>query len=224
MRFGKLTVLRIGTLTKAGTYKWWCQCDCGSPEKEILIASLMNGNSKSCGCDRKSKAKEACTKHGKAHSKAYSVFEGMMGRCYNPNNSEYCNYGGRKINPIKICDKWLNDPGEFCLWYEEEERRVRALGITAKLEIDRWPDNDGWYSESNCRLTERWRNQANRRISRRHPETGKPLSEIYRETPRKNVSYDVFAARIRRHWQINDALLTPLLNEAYKGMRTNVST
>lgn len=29
---------------------WWCQCDCGSPQKEVLQSSLRVGVSQSCGC------------------------------------------------------------------------------------------------------------------------------------------------------------------------------
>lgn len=54
-RFGRLTVLRRGEDeidTKSGKHKsrYWCQCDCGSPEKLIRGASLTNKKVQSCGC------------------------------------------------------------------------------------------------------------------------------------------------------------------------------
>lgn len=47
-KFNKLTVLnKIG---KIGKYiHWECRCDCGKITK-IITASLINGNTKSCGC------------------------------------------------------------------------------------------------------------------------------------------------------------------------------
>ena len=53
-RFGKLVVVkRAGSKkTKGGVIRatWWCQCDCGSPLKEIKSTSLLMGHTKSCGC------------------------------------------------------------------------------------------------------------------------------------------------------------------------------
>jgi hypothetical protein len=62
-RFDMLTVLRRGEPrlqangNKYNTY-WVCQCDCGSPEKEIVHSSLRNGSVMSCGCYRASRKGE----------------------------------------------------------------------------------------------------------------------------------------------------------------------
>lgn len=48
-RFGRLTVLE--ETTKRGTHRYWlCQCDCGSPTKEIRQSHLQSGKTISCGC------------------------------------------------------------------------------------------------------------------------------------------------------------------------------
>lgn len=52
-RFGKLLVLSKEKTSPHGYY-WLCQCDCGK-KVSILGANLRNGNTKSCGCLRKSK-------------------------------------------------------------------------------------------------------------------------------------------------------------------------
>ena len=44
--FGKWTVLEY-----AGDMRWKCKCSCGT-EKNVLTRYLLNGSSKSCGCDR----------------------------------------------------------------------------------------------------------------------------------------------------------------------------
>lgn len=49
MRFGRLVVKKYVRTDKNGKAIWLCRCDCGN-EKEILGESLVNGNTKSCGC------------------------------------------------------------------------------------------------------------------------------------------------------------------------------
>jgi hypothetical protein len=55
-KFGNLIVDRFhGIETNAsGTRRtmWWVRCSCGSPEKKVRASSLLNGNTKSCGCIR----------------------------------------------------------------------------------------------------------------------------------------------------------------------------
>lgn len=57
-RYGRLVVLRRGHTDKHGKVHWWCQCDCGSPEKEIDGAALRRGLVVSCGCNKKEKLKK----------------------------------------------------------------------------------------------------------------------------------------------------------------------
>lgn len=47
-KFGRWTVLSLFE-RKNGNIYWKCQCDCGL-QKNIAAYSLINGNSKSCGC------------------------------------------------------------------------------------------------------------------------------------------------------------------------------
>lgn len=55
-RFGKLVVLRTGSGSKHGA-KWVCKCDCGNIV-EVYGKSLRSGNTKTCGCSKKSKKQE----------------------------------------------------------------------------------------------------------------------------------------------------------------------
>lgn len=57
-RFGKLVVLRRGENDKHNKAQWWCQCDCGSPEKLISGAALRRGLVVSCGCNKREKLKK----------------------------------------------------------------------------------------------------------------------------------------------------------------------
>lgn len=67
-RFGRLTVLRRGEDeidAKSGKHKsrYWCQCDCGSPEKLIRGASLTSKSVQSCGCFLSETASETMKKY-----------------------------------------------------------------------------------------------------------------------------------------------------------------
>lgn len=52
-RFGKLTVIEMGTQNPSlHTAVWVCLCDCGN-KKVTTRRSLLNGDCKSCGCIKK---------------------------------------------------------------------------------------------------------------------------------------------------------------------------
>ena len=51
-RFGKLLVLSEHSKTRNGHYRYICQCNCGN-QCNILQTHLLQGNTTSCGCDKK---------------------------------------------------------------------------------------------------------------------------------------------------------------------------
>ena len=62
-RYGYLTVIERAENDKDGHAKWKCLCDCGN-EVIVLGKHLRSGNTKSCGCYQKQRARESNLKRG----------------------------------------------------------------------------------------------------------------------------------------------------------------
>jgi hypothetical protein len=89
--------------------------------------------------------------HGLRWTPEYEIWIQIKGRCLNPKNKGYKNYGGRGI---KICSEWRDD---FLTFLEGVGKRPHP-----KLTLDR-RNNDGDYEPFNMRWTTKKNQSANRR-------------------------------------------------------------
>lgn len=98
-RFNRLTVIGFAGISKTNKKLWYAVCEC----ERITIAeghNLKSGHTKSCGCLAEKTKKRGSIKHGATvggNSVEFNTYHRAKGRCTNPTNPRYKNYGGRGI-------------------------------------------------------------------------------------------------------------------------------
>lgn len=157
-RYGRLVVKSIdGRMEKQCA--WMCQCDCGNAVR-VRGSFLRCGMTRSCGCLQKELVGNRVTDHGHAkrgrRSKTWNAWSAMWGRCANPKNKHFRDYGGRGIS---VCSEW-----------KMFESFLRDIGeAPAGLSLDRI-DNEKWYCKENCRWATAKQQANNRRTPQRKRE------------------------------------------------------
>lgn len=136
-QFGRWFLVEKIGYWKKHTPIWKCRCICGN-EKDVILSSLRNGATKSCGCYHKEILIKNETTHKMSKTKIYKLWRGMKQRCYSPDSVSYKYYGERGIS---VCDRWLNSFENFYA-----DMGDRPIGKS----LDRI-DCDGNYSPENCR-------------------------------------------------------------------------
>lgn len=139
-RYGRLVAIDRA-MSEGGRSMWRFQCDCGN---EIVrrLEVVRVGDTRSCGCLRKETTRARSLTHGHrvGHrtTKTRKSYEHAKGRCFNPNNPKYPQYGGRGIT---MCREWVEDFEAF----------VRDMGeCPPGRTLDR-VDVNSHYEPRNCR-------------------------------------------------------------------------
>lgn len=131
--FGRLMVIEM-VPTLGNSRRVRCRCECGNIAL-VSLSNLRRGNTSSCGCLWRA----TITKHGQAHTGAYSSWEHMLARC-KPDYKQAHLYHGRGISVSPV---W-SGPGGFARFYAELGDRP------PRTSLDRIDNNLG-YEPGNCR-------------------------------------------------------------------------
>lgn len=110
-----------------------CRCICGN-EQIRNTNFIFRGFPKGCGC-----LKESRGRHKGSNTRLYSIYKGMIERCYYEKSKGYKYYG---LRGITVCDRWRNCFSNF--------RDDMGEPTSIKHSLDRI-NNDGNYEPSNCR-------------------------------------------------------------------------
>lgn len=139
-RFGRLVVTGEAAPIKPFVRRLICLCDCGNT-KVIVRGSLVNGDTKSCGCLAAEASRlraQGRSTHGLSKTLTFSSWSMMMQRCFNAQFTNYERYGGAGIT---VCDFIKATPKNIFAMLGE-----RPSGYS----IDRYPDKAGNYSCGSC--------------------------------------------------------------------------
>lgn len=198
-KYGRLTVIELDRTQicpngRRQTF-WRCACDCGQTAI-VKQASLMCGETASCGCIRSEKAGARNLTHGMSRLSEYEIWSSMKKRCLNTACRAYKNYGGRGIT---VCERWVNSFENF---YADMGPR---LSLVHTLERE---DNDGPYSPENCRWATRHEQMNNTRINVILTVDGETasLAEWCRKV---GLNHATILARLAKGWDTKRAVMTP---------------
>jgi hypothetical protein len=144
-KYGELTLLQLN----AG-YKEYstgrkslalikCFCD---KEFTVVLAAVISGNTKSCGCVSLKGKDNPFFKHGLTNTREHNIWKGIKSRCDNPNVDDYKYYGGRGVS---YCEEW-KDFLAFLKWWN-----TQPLKDEENITVDRI-DNTKDYCPNNCQL------------------------------------------------------------------------
>jgi hypothetical protein len=166
-------------------------CKCGNTV-EVFINSVNSGNTKSCGCLKKSGTSWMI--HGLCEHPLYGVWKKIKSRCYDKKEKAYRNYGAIGV---RVCDEWNNNPKSFIDW-------ALANGWKKGMQIDKdiIPKKIGipalLYSPDMCSVVTPSENNLSKKTNRIVVFNGK--SQTLREWEIElNVKYTTLLGRLNRH-------------------------
>lgn len=147
--YGRLTAKEyIETINKKSY--WWFECECGNIIK-ARADCVKTGTIRSCGCLHSECAKKQIEKYHKENdehhdsgTKFYHTWQGLKGRCINPNDKRYNDYGGRGIkcewnSYLEFKNDMYQSFLEHCEKYGESNTTIDRIDV------------NGNYCKSNCR-------------------------------------------------------------------------
>lgn len=141
-------------------------------------------------------------KHGhktrRGSSPEYRSWCHAISRCFNPNDKNYSDYGGRGI---VVCELWRNRFSAFLQWIGTRPTQGHTL--------DRWPNKNGNYEPGNVRWATREEQGNNRRSNRMLDYQGEHMN-VCQWAIRVGMKRKTLIARLNRGWSVAKSLEVPL--------------
>jgi xanthine/CO dehydrogenase XdhC/CoxF family maturation factor len=139
-RFGRLVA--VSRAENAGKHtRWNFRCDCGG-ELTAFLEPVRSGRTRSCGCLRAEANRQRSFKHGHrcgyAATPTFKAYQGMKGKCLNPNDRCYASHGGAGVT---IDRRWIDSFETF----------LADLGKRPKGAVLRRIDLSKPFEPGNCR-------------------------------------------------------------------------
>lgn len=178
---------------------WLCRCLCLTI-REVDQANLRNDYSRSCGCrwrERYPSREEAKQRRIMRHT-----WEQMIGRCSNPRNISYKNYGARGI---QVCERWKQSFEAF--------RADVGDRPSPQHQLDRYPDNNGNYEPGNVRWATRQEQNRNMRTNVVLTWQGRSQT-LMAWSEETGISHRTLRYRWREKWTDERILTTPVMSRA----------
>lgn len=190
-KFNMLTALNRVGKNKNGQAIWSFKCECGAI-KNMLATNATRKTQISCGCHKL----KVLTKHGFIKHRLYSIWRGMVSRCYYEKHTGFKNYGRKGI---KVCKEWLD--------FESFKNWALSNGYDEKLTLDR-KNNFKSYSPDNCKWSDKYAQSYNRTCTVWCEINGKKLNtnEIFNQY---GINKKVLYYRMSRGYK-NQDLIKPI--------------
>ena len=189
--FGRLTA--VSQAPSRGKYHYYlCRCECGV-EKEVYKSSLTRGVTTSCSCLFREVLTERLKTHDMSGTPTYKSWTAMRGRCTNPRDEGYKNYGGRGIS---VAPEWSS----FEQFLADMGERPEGTSLERR-------DNSEGYCKDNCQWATPKQQARNRRSNINITWKGetKTLTEWCEIL---NKPYMTVRARLVKGWSIDRAFTT----------------
>ena len=202
-RYSRLLVVSYFMSDKHKRTYCLCQCDCGKLT-EAKPSDLKRKYKQSCGCLMLEKLIKRVTTHGQSghsgkYNTNYQAWQAMKRRCSNNNIShpDHHLYYGKGII---VCDRWKNSFENF----------IQDMGEKPddSYSLDRIDSNKN-YCPENCRWATATEQARNTSRNVRYEIEGKLLT-IGEWSEISKINVWAIISRIRRGWNIKDAIFLPL--------------
>lgn len=135
--------------------------------------------------------------HGMSNTRLYWVWKSMIGRCNDPGNKDYADYGGRGV---AVCEQW----SEFVPFHDWALSHGYAGGLT----LERTKNNLG-YGPDNCRWATRHEQARNKRNNRIVSFRGRSLT-IAEWAESLGIPAYIISRRLRDGWAEDQAVGSPV--------------